>query len=441
MTLFIASVVVALSISALCSLLEATLLSFTPSQVANLSKTRPRVGAIWQNFKDNIEKPIAVILIVNTAAHTIGATIAGAQFEKVFGAQWIFLFSLVFTYLMLQFTEILPKTLGVRYNRQLAVVVARPLSWMVGITAPILWFIHLIGRPFEGNQQQTDTTLEEIAALAASARYARIIDPRQEQMIRAATHLDALRVRQIMTPRTEVEYLSIDQPVDRVLQVVQSCPYTRLPLCDPDIDHIVGLVHVKDLFNHLQLVPGHFDLPEPAAGDAARPRPGSGLHVIGSGTVDLSKLRRDVLFVPDHTPAMKVMRRMQEARIHFAVVVDEYGSTLGIVTLEDIIEEMVGDIRDEFDPHEDPLITADGANFRISGRLPLHDLRERFPTILLEDEDVDTLGGYVAMALGRLANPGDTLDLGPYEMRVTQADARRVAEVLLVPKPGPEGEA
>jgi hypothetical protein len=107
--LFIVSVVLALSVSAICSMLEATLLSFTPTQVAELTNRQPRLGALWQRFKSNIERPIAVILLVNTAAHTIGATVAGAQFETVFGDEGVIWFSLVFTYLMLQFTEILPQ--------------------------------------------------------------------------------------------------------------------------------------------------------------------------------------------------------------------------------------------------------------------------------------------------------------------------------------------
>src|SRR5690554_5478785 len=115
MTLLLVSVIGALTISALCSILEATLLSFSSSQVEAMAGRRPKIAAVWRDFKQNIERPIAVILIMNTAAHTIGATLAGAKFEETFGPQWLIAFSILFTYLMLQFTEILPKSLGVRY--------------------------------------------------------------------------------------------------------------------------------------------------------------------------------------------------------------------------------------------------------------------------------------------------------------------------------------
>jgi CBS domain containing-hemolysin-like protein len=131
MTVFLLSVLLALSISALCSLMEAALLSLSPSQVASISERWPRTGAIWQGFKANIERPIAAILILNTASHTVGASVAGAEFDQLFGNEWIWAFSLVFTFLMLQFTEILPKGVGVRYNRQVALWIARPLSVLI----------------------------------------------------------------------------------------------------------------------------------------------------------------------------------------------------------------------------------------------------------------------------------------------------------------------
>ena len=166
MTLFLTSVFVALLVSALCSVLEATVLSLTPSQVAQLSSRHRRAGAIWQQFKARIDRPIAVILIVNTAAHTIGATVAGAQFELLFGDEGLLWFSLLFTYLMLQFTEILPKTLGVHYNSRLAPLIAVPLAVLIRVLAPVVYLIHFINRPFERKRDQSQPApLEEITAL------------------------------------------------------------------------------------------------------------------------------------------------------------------------------------------------------------------------------------------------------------------------------------
>ena len=440
MTLLVVSVVGALTISAMCSVLEATLLSFSTSQVEAMATRRPRVGAIWRDFKQNIERPIAVILIVNTAAHTIGATLAGAQFEETFGPKWLVAFSILFTYLMLQFTEILPKTLGVRYNASLAPIIGAPLGVLVKLLYPVLWFVHLVNRPFGRRAETSDSTLQEIAALASMARLSRLIDPRQERMIRAAARIDDLRVRQIMTPRTEVLFLRAHDEVQAILDSVQNSKFTRFPLCDRDLDHVIGLIHIKDLFNHLELVPGRFDIAPIAEVEGTGPErvlaiPGSSLHVIGSGTLNLRKICRDVHFVPENAAVLTLLRHFQESQQHFAIAVDEYGTTSGVVTLEDIIEEMIGDIEDEFDLPAAPLWAREGECYRINARMPIHEFRTLFPAMELDDEGVDTVGGLVAKMIGRLPAQGDEVRIGDYIATVAGADRRRVREIVLTPVP------
>lgn len=421
MTILIVSVVFTLTVSFFCSLLEATLLSYSSSQVAALEVRRPRVGAIWRNFKDHIEKPIAVILITNTTAHTIGATVAGAQFEKAYGAAGLVVFSIVFTYLMLQFTEILPKSLGVRYNGVLAPMVAPPMAVLIRVMKPIVWFIHLINRPFQRGPAAEVDTLEEIAALASSARLQRVIDPHQARMIQAASSLEDISVRQIVRPRMEVVTLSTAQPMDEVLKTIQETVFTRLPLCDPDIDHVIGMIHVKDVFNALALTPSHDDA--------------DNSEVSGRGSIDLREIKRDLLFLPEHTTVLQALRKFQLARVHMAVVVDEYGSTTGIVTLEDVIEEMVGDIRDEFDKPATRLIRHEGDAFRIHAAFPLHELAHHIPNLGVDHSatKADTAGGYLSEVFKRLPQVDDQVDIGAYRWTVSKADERRAEEILLTP--------
>lgn len=439
MTLLLVSVIGALTISALCSILEATLLSFSSSQVEAMAGRRPKIAAVWRDFKQNIERPIAVILIMNTAAHTIGATLAGAKFEETFGPQWLIAFSILFTYLMLQFTEILPKSLGVRYNRQLAPWIVAPLTLLVRVLYPVLWFVHLINRPFERTVETTDSTLQEITALASMARLSQRIDPQQERMIHTAARFDDLRVRQIMTPRTEVVFLKVQDEVQAILDTVQDGSFTRFPLCDRDVDHVIGLVHIKDLFRHLDLVPGRFDITPLAPAHDAPERvlaiPGSGLHVIGSGTLDLRKISREIFFVPENAGVLTLLRQFQESRQHFAVVVDEYGATAGIVTLEDIIEEMIGDIEDEFDTPSTPLWSQVGDAYRISARMTMYDFHKLFPALESDDEGVDTVGGWVAKIFGSLPAQGESLTVGNYTVTVIDADQKCVHEIQLLEHP------
>lgn len=439
MTLFLFSVAFALSVSFICSILEATLLSFTSSQVAALSTKRPGLGAIWAGFKTNIEKPIAVILITNTTAHTVGATIAGAQFESLYGSKGLFAFSIVFTYAMLQFTEILPKSLGVRFNGLLAPMIALPLHFLSRVLAPVLWFIHLVNRPFMRAGGQQVNTLEEIAALAASARLSRLIDPQQARMIQAASELEDISVRQVMTPRTYVKYLHADMEVHEILDILKKSPFTRLPLCEPDLDHVIGMVHVKDIIRTLDLMPGRFHLErlETARADEEQIKalPGTALHVFGAGSIDLMQVKRDVIFLPEQISLLDALRRFQDALLHLGIVVNEHGGTLGIVTLEDVIEEMVGEIRDEFDLFTPEMIHKEDQSFRVNGQFPLHELGYHVPYLGIDhtQEDADTVGGFITHLLARMPEIGDTADMGLYRWTVTAADARRVREVLISP--------
>ncbi|HOA73249.1 MAG TPA: hemolysin family protein [Phycisphaerae bacterium] len=436
MLIFITAVLTALCVSALCSLLEATLLSFTPSQIAELERRRPGIAAVWRRFKQNIEKPIAVILILNTAAHTIGATIAGAQFEAVYGKSSLIAFSLIFTYLMLQFTEILPKTLGVRYNRALAPMIARPLELLVRVVTPVLWLVHLVNRPFQGRRRAEDShTVEEISALASIALTANDIDATQERIIRTASRFRDLHARQIMTPRPQVDYLLLGQPMSEILTTVQKSAYTRLPLCDGSIDKVVGIVHMKDLFNHLKLSPGRLRLAKGDNGETIAiidGMPGSAVHVIGSGDIDLLAIKRQAVHVPEQMPLPELLRLFQEKRNHMAIVVDEYGATQGIVTLEDVIEEFMGEIDDEFDTPVSVTLRKEGDVYRVSGLYPMHALIDELNVEDIDLGDVQTIGGYVTRELQRMPKPGDTVPLGTFTARVESIQRHRVDEVVLI---------
>ena len=262
----------------------------------------------------------------------------------------------------------------------------------------------------------------------------------QGRILTSAFEIGDLKVRQIMVPRTRVDFLTLDQPIGQMLQIVQKGGYTRLPLCDGDVDHVIGLVHMKDLFTHLKLVPGKLRFvdektPEGQAIAIADGLPGSMVHVIGSGEIDLRKIRRDILFVPELTPVLRVLRKFQTSHIHMAVVVDEFGATSGVVTLEDVLEEIVGEIEDEFDPVARTDFIREGNNFRISGLFPLHNLRERLNLAeTIDGGDVDTIGGYIVQKLGRWPRPGDVVPIGHFQARVLSVQQRRVGQVLLTPR-------
>jgi CBS domain containing-hemolysin-like protein len=324
--MFLAAVAIALAVSFFCSLVEAVLLSLTPSQVARLSERHPSTGAIWRGFKSNIERPIAVILILNTTAHTIGASVAGAQFDELWGDRWIWLFSIGFTLVMLQFTEILPKTLGVQFSQLLAPAIARPLQVAVIVFRPLIAVLHFLNRPFEGRRKAGEpatAALDEIASLAAMARMSKDIGAHQERVIQGAARLSEKRVHDMMIPIEHVVMMSDDLTLPRAIVAAHIDAHTRFPVHEAgNRDRVVGYINFKEMIYFM----------------STNPRDPS-----------LKGIMRPITFVDPDASAADLLRIFVDQHEHIAIVRDRAGRSLGLVTLEDLVEELIGDLEDEFD--------------------------------------------------------------------------------------------
>ena len=342
--------------------------------------------------------------------------------------------------------EVAPKNLAIFYPDKMLPALALPLEIFTFIFFPFIWVLNaasnlllrLVGVRLEhGGHGALPHTSEELRTLLNEALSSGSIESGQGEILTGAFDFGGLKARQIMTPRNRVDYLLIGEPIQKILRTVQKSEFTRLPLCEGDLDHAIGLVHMKDLFTHLKLVPGKLKFVEPGMADGeavgiAGGAPGAQLHVIGSGEVNLRRIKRDVLFVPELLPVPALLRQFQASNVHMAVVVDEYGTTQGVVTLEDVIEQIVGDIEDEFDQATVDF-AAEGKSFRVSGTFPLHELKERLDLPDFESDAVDTVGGYMTQELGRWPREGDTVPLGSYRARVTSVADNRVPSVLLTP--------
>lgn len=351
--------------------------------------------------------------------------------------------------------EVAPKNWAILYPDRILPLLAVPLVLFTYLLYPVIWTLNSasnillrlsgvnISHDAHGGMPHTE---QELKGLLAQAVAEGTIPKAHQRILTSAFEFGDLKVRQIMTPRTQADYLKLDQPINDVLRTIRKSAFTRYPLVDKDVDHVVGLVHLKDLFNQLQLVPGKLRFtderdPSGALIAIADGKPGSAVHVIGSADIDLRKIKRDVLFVPELLPVPKLLRQFQTSHVHMAIVVDEYGATQGIVTLEDVIEEIVGEIEDEFDTTGAPGgagkgFVREGESFRVNGLFPLHELREKLILDFsdVDPSDVDTIGGYVIKLLNRWPKPGDAVPLGEnYTARVITVQHRRVGQVLITP--------
>lgn len=341
-----------------------------------------------------------------------------------------------------------PKNWAITYSNRILPIIALPLIVFTYLFYPAIWVLNaathgvlaLTGvTPNLAPHGGLPHSEEELRGLLAQAVSSGTISRGKGALLASAFEFGQLKARQIMVPRTRVDYLILGQPIGQMLQTVQSAGYTRFPLCQGDLDHVIGLIHIKDLFSQLKLVAGKLKFsdqttPEGQAIAIADGKPGSQVHVIGSGDIDLRRIKRDILFVPEMTAVSRLLRQFQTKHIHMAVVVDEYGATQGVVTLEDVIEELVGEIEDEFDPVGRTDFISEAGGYRVSGLFPLHDLRDRLSLSDLDATEVDTVGGYVVQQLGRWPRMGDTLPLGDaYLGRVLSVTQRRVGQLLITP--------
>jgi CBS domain containing-hemolysin-like protein len=328
LTLLIASVSFAIIVSALCSLFEASLYSLTMSHIELMAKQKPHTAKILRKLKKDIDEPITAILTLNTIANTFGAAVAGASVIAVFGENKLIWFSIIFTLAILFFSEILPKTIGVVYHKPLAPLIATPLHIMVIILRPFIWLCQAATRLIPGKGESHHVSAEEIQAIALISRKSGYIREEQEQVITNILNLGERTVRQIMTPRTVTFSLDKHMTVKEAADLKDKWKiHSRAPVYGDDPDNVVGIALSRDIFMALAEQKEH---------------------------LKLHQIMHPVKFVPETAPLNRILIDFFERHQHLFVVVDEYGSVTGVISMEDIIEEIVGrEIVDESDKTTD----------------------------------------------------------------------------------------
>lgn len=324
MTLLIFYVAMALIVSFLCSLLEASLLTITPSTIRSAEDGGARWAPRLRRLKDDVERPLAAILTLNTVAHTMGAAGAGAQYAEVYGAGGEAVFAAALTLAVLIITEIIPKTLGARHASTLAPFTAWMLPIMITVLGPLVWASRQITKVITfGKPAELPRHREEMIAVANLGQASGQLQPDEVRFVRNMLQLHAIKVSDIMTPRTVVFSLPLDTKLDDFARRIKGVPYTRVPVFDPQSENIRGFVIKHEVFGKL---------------------------TDDNGPDDIEELVRTLPGVLDEVPVDRLFRRMITEQHQILAVMDEFGTFLGVVTLEDVLETIFGfEIVDELD--------------------------------------------------------------------------------------------
>ncbi|HSM38220.1 MAG TPA: hemolysin family protein, partial [Candidatus Limnocylindrales bacterium] len=325
--------------------------------------------------------------------------------------------------------ELVPKTLALTFAERFALVVARPIGWLDRLLRPVVWFVasvsNVLVRALGGTErpQAGYLSTEELKMLVETGSEQGGIEEDEKEMIHGVIELAEKQVHEVMVPRIGIRAVEVHDSPDQVLDMIVRAGHSRVPVFEESLDNIVGILYAKDLLSYLK-----------HNGDAAR-------------EIDIRKLARPAVYVPETKRVDELLHEMQAAKRHIAIVVDEYGGTAGLITMEDVVEEIVGEIQDEYDTEEVLVETVpqDGETaFRLDGRVSMDDLRDLFDLPDTEEDDeeaYDTVGGFVVHRTGSIPLPGTVVPFGDVTITVEAAEPRRVAKVIATRPKAEEDES
>ncbi|HZE35281.1 MAG TPA: hemolysin family protein [Candidatus Eisenbacteria bacterium] len=401
-------------VSALLTGAEAAYFSLGRARLKRLAERQDPDQGPLQPLLSKPHELLVTILVGITLANIGASAIAASIAATLFGPLGLAVSIGVMTVLLLVFGEVLPMTLAVEHPERYSAWVSRPVAWLSALLWPVrsilsaltAMTLRLVGS--ERQRGEPEISEQELRTLVDVGAREGVVDRSEREMIHKVFELEDTLVREVMVPRPDMFCLDIATPPLDILDLLREHLHSRVPVFEETVDHIVGVLYTKDLLPHLEGLPPDFDL---------RTR----LH--------------PPYFVPESKRADALLREFQAKKLHLAVVVDEYGGTAGLVTLEDLLEELVGEIRDEFDEDEHLIQKVDATSYRVSGKLPIDELNAATGLHLPKDS-FDTVGGWVLDLFGRVPNKGEKTQAGDVMVTVEKVERTRVIEVLVAIRPG-----
>lgn len=401
---------VLLFFSAFFSGSETALLSLDRLRVKYLVQKKRRGADKLETLLDQPDRLLGAILVGNNLVNIAASVFATTLLVELYGERGELLTILILTPLLLIFSEITPKSYAAQYPEKISFLVLRPILFLMWVLRPVVWLVtgisRLLTRLFHGEVERPIISEDEIRSIISVGEEAGVVAKEKRKMLHGVFELAQIQVRDVMIPRTEVVGLDVNASYEQVLRLAQQAHHSRFPVYDGSLDNVVGIIHSKDILNFV-------DQPE---------------------GFSLRELSRPPYFVPESKRIETLLQSFRKRKVHLAVVVDEYGGVEGIVTLEDIFEEIVGEIQDEYDVEEELIRELSPGRFLIDGSVSLRLVNRRFH-LGLDEEHVNTLAGFLLRALGQIPREGDECEADGVRFVVRKLVNHRVEEIEMLLNP------
>jgi putative hemolysin len=409
--------VVCFFVAAAASGTETALTSVGRLRVRFLAEQGSSSAQILQRLRADPNRFLSTVLFINTLALIVASTATALMSDSILTRAgvpsgwriWLtLLVSVALSIVLLILAEVTPKTLAIAQAERWALAAAGPVNRIATFLGPILWAVTIISRGITGGRaaRAPYLTEEELLTVLHVSEEQGVIEEQEHQMIHGIIEIGDKTVREIMIPRTDIVAVDRTAQLRDVAKLFKEHRHTRMPVYEDNIDHIIGLIHTKDLLLFYTLS--------------------------SSQKFDMDKVLRPIKFTPEQKKVDELLNEMRTEKQHMMIVVDEYGGTAGLVTLEDLLEEIVGEIRDEYDTGEtEPLVILSDHEARVDAGFPLEELNERLHLGIEESGDYDSVGGYVHAALGKIAEAGDSFNAGRAKWTVEKVKGRRIETIRL----------
>ena len=412
----IAIVVVCIALSGFFSSSETALTAVSRANMHALEKGGDVAAGRVNRLLGSRERLISAMLLGNTIVNIGSSALATSVLTVAFGDAGVLYATAVMTVLLLVFAEVLPKTIAINYPERLALIVSRPAAFFVALFTPLLLGVDVIVRGVlrmfglnKGHSRSILSPHDELMGTVDLLHREGSVGRESRDMVGGVLDLNELAVTDVMVHRTRIQAINIDLPPIEIVRQVLASPHTRLPLWREQPENIVGLVHAKDLLRALSA----------ASGDASK--------------LDVAVVATPPWFVPETMTLQDQLQAFLERKSHFALVVDEYGSVMGLVTLEDILEELVGDIKDEHDVAAQGLRKAADGSVQVDGALPIRDLN-RMMDWELPDEEATTVAGLVIHEARAIPEIGQIFSFHGFRFEVLRKQRNRLTALKVTPE-------